>query len=124
MIKILVDSDVIPASRPKFGRGRAYIPKRNQDFQRIVQAAARSAMKDREPLDGEICAVVKIYRKWKRTARQSGDLDNLLKGIWDSMTGIIFRDDAQIVRCVAEKFQDKEHPRAEIEIGILETNKS
>lgn len=120
MIKILIDADIIPASRPKFGRGRAYMPKRNQDFRRVVQTAARLAMKNREPLDGEICAVVKVYRKWKRTARQSGDLDNLVKSLWDGLNGIVFRDDSQICRCTAEKFQDKERPRAEIEIRRLE----
>lgn len=122
MIKIEVLGDVVPCARPRFSKGRVYQPTRNVAYRKRVEMAARLVMKDREPLDGEICAEVKIFRKWKRTARQSGDLDNLIKSLWDGLNGIVFRDDVQIVRCVIEKFQDKERPRAEIEIWSLETN--
>ena len=77
------------------------------------------AMCGAEPLDGEICAAVKVYRKYRRTARVFGDVDNHLKALFDGLSGIVFEDDAQIVRCIVEKFTDKARPRAEIEISQL-----
>lgn len=119
MIKIVIEGDVIPAARPRFSNRRCYQPKRNQEYRQKVQTAARVAMKNREPLDGEICAAVKIYRKYKRTARIFGDVDNHLKAIFDALNGVAFVDDSQICRCVVEKYQDKEWPRAEIEIANI-----
>lgn len=117
MIKIVIEGDAIPAARPRFSGRRAYQPKRNVEYRQIVQTSARQAMKGAEPMTGEICAVVKVYRKFQRTARIFGDVDNHLKALFDGMQGIVFWDDAQIVRCVVEKFTDKERPRAEIEIS-------
>ena len=73
-------------------------------------------MSGREPLTGEICAAIKLYRKYQPTARNYGDVDNHLKALFDGMNQIVFVDDSQIVRCVVEKFCDKEQPRTEIEI--------
>jgi Holliday junction resolvase RusA-like endonuclease len=50
-----------------------------------------------------------------RPARR-GDLDNTLKSILDSLTGIAWDDDSQ-VRCIyAERREDKVNPRVEVEI--------
>ena len=123
MVRIEIQGDAIPAARPRFSGKRCYQPRRNVEYRLKVQAAARLAMAGSEPMQGELFADVKIYRKYKRTARLFGDVDNLLKG--DGLTGIIFCDDAQICRCVVEKFTDKAKPRAVIEIGALdETNLS
>ena len=116
MIKIVVSGDVVPAARPRFGAGRCYQPKRNVEYRRRIQASAVAAMDGAEPLKGEISAAVKLYRRFKPTARNFGDVDNHLKGIFDALNGICYVDDRQITRCVVEKFSDKEQPRAEIEI--------
>ena len=79
--------------------------------------SAMAAMSGRKPLTGAICAAVKLYRKFKPTALHYGDVDNHLKAIFDGMNQIVFVDDSQIVRCVVEKFTDKENPRAEIFIS-------
>lgn len=117
MIQIEILGDVIPAARPRFSGRRAYQPKRNVEYRQRVQESARTAMNGKSPLEGEICAIVKLYRKYKRTARTFGDIDNHLKAIFDGMNQIVFADDSQIVRCTVEKFTDKENPRAEIEIS-------
>lgn len=119
MIRIVIEGDVIPAARPRFSNRRCYQPKRNQEYRQKVQTAARLAMKGAEPLTDEICAAVKIYRKYKRSSRQSGDVDNHCKAIFDALNGVVFVDDSQICRCVVEKYQDKERPRAEIEIANI-----
>ena len=114
-IKIVIPSEPVPAARPRFG-GHVYQPKRNRAYRAIVQQAARSAMKDRPPLQGEVTATVKLYRRYRPTTRIFGDVDNHLKAIFDGLNQIAIIDDAQIVRCLVEKFTDKEDPRAEIEL--------
>lgn len=116
MLRITVEGDAIPAARPRFSRGRAYQPKRNVEYRQRVQSAAQAAMAGKTPLVGSICAAVKIFRRFKPTTRQFGDVDNHLKAIFDGLNQIVFQDDRQIVRCVVEKHTDKENPRAEIEI--------
>lgn len=117
MIKIVIAGEPIPAARPRFSGRRAYQPKRNVEYRRKVQSSASVAMSGREPLTGEICAAIKLYRKYQPTARNYGDVDNHLKALFDGMNKIVFVDDSQIIRCVVEKFTDKENPRAEIIIS-------
>ena len=116
MIRITIDGDAIPAARPRFSGRRAYQPSRNVEYRRRIQSAAKLAMDGAEPLKGEICAAVKLYRRYKPTARNYGDVDNHLKAIFDGMNQIVFADDSQIVKCVVEKFKDANQPRTEIEI--------
>ena len=108
MIRLVIRGDVIPAARPRFSGRRCYQPKRNREYRERVQSAAKLAMAGASPLKCEICAAVKLYRRYKRS------VDNHLKAIFDGLNGIVFVDDAQIVRCVVEKHTDKENPRAEI----------
>lgn len=117
MVKIFVDGDVIPAARPRLARnGHAYQPKRNVDYRARVSASARAAMKEKSPLQGELCAAVKVYRKYPASSKRFGDVDNLLKSLFDGCNGIVFDDDSQIVYCSVAKSCDKENPRAEIVI--------
>ena len=118
MIRILIEGDAIPAARPRFN-GHAYQPKRNRDYRAKVQTAAYSAMAGREPMTGAVAVCVRLYRKYKPTTKQFGDVDNHLKAIFDGMNQIIFKDDAQIVSCLVEKHLDKVNPRAEVTVQEL-----
>ncbi|MBR0061463.1 MAG: RusA family crossover junction endodeoxyribonuclease [Selenomonadaceae bacterium] len=115
-INFKIDADPIPAARPRFGNGRTYQPSRNREFRDEVQRAAVVAMHGHEPMTGEICASLKLYRRFKPTARNFGDADNHAKAILDGLNGICYRDDAQIVKLTVEKRTDKTSPRAEIEL--------
>lgn len=116
MIQIMIEGDAIPAARPRFSGRRCYQPKRNQEYRARVQASAYAAMFGKQPLKGEVSAVVRVYRRYRPTARNFGDVDNFLKALFDGLNKIVFDDDSQIVRCVVEKFRDKANPRVEIEI--------
>ena len=48
------------------------------------------------------------------------DIDNLLKTIFDSLNGICYPDDMQIVQVFAEKRYTAETPRVEIELESIE----
>ena len=114
-IRILVPVEPIPAARPRFG-GHCYQPKRNREYREVVQQAARSAMGSRPPLQGEVSAVIKLYRRYQPTTRNYGDVDNHLKAIFDGLNQIAIEDDRQVVRCLVEKHTDAGNPRAEIEL--------
>ena len=49
--------------------------------------------------------------------QRSGDLDNRLKCLLDSLNGIAWSDDGQIVEIHAYRHDDKKNPRVEIEIN-------
>ena len=116
-IRIVVPTEPVPLARARFSGRHCYQPKRNREYREVVQQAARSAMDGRKPLSGEVSATVKLYRRYKTTARNYGDSgDNHLKSLLDALNGTAFEDDRQIVRCLVEKHTDKDNPRAEIEL--------
>lgn len=76
-------------------------------------------MRGQTPLTGPLSVVVKLYRRYEVTSKSYGDVDNHLKALFDGMNGLTFVDDSQIVRCVVEKYQDKDNPRAEVFVTEL-----
>lgn len=75
----------------------------------LVSAAVQAA--GIEPLRCPVSVSVDVYRP-----RKSGDLDNRLKAALDSLNGLAWIDDAQIVEIHARRFDDKQNPRIEVEI--------
>lgn len=71
----------------------------------IVKAAGA------EVLTGPISLSIDVYRE-----RKSGDLDNRLKVILDSMQGHLYLNDSQIVEIHARLFDDKHNPRAIVSV--------
>lgn len=65
----------------------------------------------REPLRGPVHLLVRLYRP-----RAVGDIDGPLKAILDSMSGVLYLDDKQIVRLVVDRLDDKHRPRVELEV--------
>ena len=119
MIKFVAKIEPIPQARPRFSKFGAYEPKRNTEYKKAIAAVAKSAMKDSEPMTGELSAVIRLYRKYKRCSRNYGDFDNHAKSICDALNKIAYDDDAQIVRCTIEKFTDKINPRVEVTISRI-----
>lgn len=60
-------------------------------------------------LKGELIVKIDAYRP-----RKTGDLDNVLKGLLDSIQGVCYENDSQIVEIFARRFDDKKNPRIEI----------
>lgn len=63
---------------------------------------------------GKQCNLIFTMRVYRPI--QSGDLDNRIKLILDSLNKLAFYDDKQIVEIHAYRFDDKENPRVEVEI--------
>lgn len=64
-----------------------------------------------KPLAGDVAVRVKWYRPAKR-----GDLDNHLKVALDALQGLCYMNDGQITRLMAERYEDAENPRLEVEV--------
>lgn len=74
------------------------------------------AMQDRDiqPLDGPLVVHVVMYRPQRR-----GDTDNFLKVMLDSLRGVAFNDDSQVVEIHARREDDAENPRVEVRVEEL-----
>lgn len=67
------------------------------------------------PLTGDLSIAIQVYRPLK-----SGDLDNRLKVVLDSLQGVAYENDSQIVEIRAWRFDDKRNPRIEISINEIQ----
>ena len=90
-------------------RGRMVVSAEAKAYKEQVAWIARAA--GVEMLDGNVAVTMKVYRQAKR-----GDLDNAAKILLDSLIGVAYADDSQIVRIVAERYDDKRNPRVEVEV--------
>jgi len=65
-----------------------------------------------EPYRGSVAMTVSFYYG----DRLRRDIDAYIKILLDSMTGIVYKDDSQIVELHVFKHVDKENPRVELKI--------
>jgi Holliday junction resolvase RusA-like endonuclease len=91
--------------------GIFYMTKRGKDTKLAYQLQAKSQWK-RQLLTGDIEIKAEYYFGTKRKV----DLDNFGKLIFDSLTGIVYKDDSQIKKLTLEKFYCPGDPRIELEI--------
>lgn len=91
-------------------RGRMVKTKEAKQYHQHAALLARAAGLD--PVQGDVSITMRVYRP-----RKSGDLDNRAKIVLDSLNGVAYDDDKQIVELHAYRFDDKENPRVEVEIS-------
>lgn len=122
MITFSIDGEPVGKGRPRFSRrGRhmvAYTPAPTENYEAWAKLCGKQAMAGREPLAGPVAVVVafgvsvpKSWPAWRQEAALDGevrpigkpDCDNLIKAIFDSLNGIVWRDDSQIVRAEVTK---------------------
>ncbi|MCX8022785.1 MAG: RusA family crossover junction endodeoxyribonuclease [Syntrophorhabdaceae bacterium] len=111
--QFLIFGDPRPQGRPRFfKRGNfvgVYDPKKSREYKQTL-AAQIAAQKPRYIADGAICLELEfIFARPKSLPKRiydhtkKPDLDNLIKAFLDSATGVIWRDDTQIVCIMARK---------------------
>lgn len=134
MITITIPGLPVPKARARStaigGKVRHYTPETTRDYEDLVRMAARAAMAKAPPIEGALSVSIEIkmpipvsWSKAKRADALAGlvmptsrpDLDNLIKALADACNGIVWRDDAQIVRLMAEK-RHGEQPGASISV--------
>ena len=127
MIAFIIRGDAVPARmRTKTFNGKSwgYESPNSANYRRAIQAAAQQYAPT-HLLTGPLSFTMREFRrrpkslpKKERYPTKRPDLTNLTKGIEDTLTGIFWHDDAQIV----EKHEWKrfgDPPRVEIEIEEL-----
>lgn len=65
-------------------------------------------------IQSSVAVTLKVFRP-----QQSGDLDNKLKVLFDSLQGVVYANDSQIVEIHAFRYEDKKNPRVEVEVKTL-----
>ncbi|MBM6812205.1 RusA family crossover junction endodeoxyribonuclease [Limosilactobacillus reuteri] len=138
-MKLTFDIEPVEQARPRatrMGRGiRLYDPKKVSVYKKQLAMMCKFQYKD-QPLSGQLTVNLKFYRhvqssvsKKERKLRLIGahrptvkpDVDNYIKSTLDGLNGLLWEDDNQIVKIVAEKFYS-DRPRIEIEVERLEQN--
>ena len=125
MLKFTIEGEPQGKARPRVTRGgkHTYTPKKTKDYQGLVQMLAPKEYLE-GPLKMEIIAYFKIPKSKSKKIKalmESGDIrptkkpdyDNIGKIIADSLNGISYKDDSQIVRGTVEKWYSYE-PRVEV----------
>lgn len=141
-MKLVFDIEPVEQARPRatrMGRGiRLYDPKKVSVYKKQLAMMCKFQYKD-QPLSGQLTVNLKFYRhvqssvsKKERKLRLIGahrptvkpDVDNYIKSTLDGLNGLLWEDDNQIVKIVAEKYYS-DHPRVEIEVqGVKENDNS
>lgn len=114
---LTIPIDAIPHKETAFGK-RAYTPAAIRNYKEAFALIASSQVRGQEKFTGAVRMELRIYRNKKSaTARNFGDVDNLVKPILDAitMTGAVWKDDSQVVDLHVVKATAQE-PHVEITI--------
>ena len=108
------DINPVPASRPRVSRWSTYYPKKYTQFKKDMEALTGEL--DTTPCENLVCVslqfMIKIPKSWSKKKRLAGentycnnnsDIDNYIKAILDSLNGVYFIDDRQVVEVFAIK---------------------
>ncbi len=119
----------MPQAAKQISLTLAYGPSANRYWRnvngRVVRSAAATAYKAAvglicvkqgiQPLLGALRVTLDFYRP-----QRSGDLDNRIKCILDSLIGHAYMDDKQIVEIHAFRFEDPRNPRVEVWVSEVQ----
>ena len=122
------DINPIPAARPRVSRWSTYYPKKYTQFKKEMLALTSEL--DVTPIENlvrvELVLNVKMPNSWSKKKKlekintycdNNVDLDNYQKAILDSLNGVLYLDDRQVVEIWAVK-QWKDVPK--ITVGIID----
>lgn len=135
--KFVVQGAPVPKARPRITRqGRAYTPKRTQEYEERVKTSyiekyGHIAVSEMQPLAVEMRFYVPIPKSWSKKKHKMAvvgkikpttrpDIDNYIKAILDSLNnGIAYVDDSCVCDINASK-RYSEKPRTVISITEIE----
>lgn len=93
---LLVPGPPVPLERARSGaHGHHYLPRRSVEFRERVQGCWLAA--GRPSLGSQPFSLSVMFH---RSSKRGADLDNMVKAICDSLNGLAFADDSQLV-CIS-----------------------
>lgn len=101
----------------KSGHASTYMPDASRKYQETCRVhAMAAAMKARwKPVSAPCAIELKVYRRERR-----GDIENIQKGVQDAMNRVVYVDDRQVVEAHVWLHLDRERPRVEVTVRVLE----
>lgn len=126
---VVVTGKIRGKARPRICRGHAFTPKDTVQYEKLVRECYKQ--QDGRYLEGPIKALIiayykipKSYTKKRVQAIRNGlekptkkpDADNIGKIILDSLNGIAYKDDSQIIELIIIKRYTKDDERIEFEL--------
>lgn len=115
-MKMTIPIDAIPQGRPRFYNGVAVDPPKSRQFKKDFAQLVSMLRTDSAIYTGELSVELHIYRNIKVTSQRYGDIDNLVKGIFDALTGVLWKDDRQVTELLVTKnFADTPHVELTVE---------
>lgn len=121
-ISFIIPGQPVAKGRARFARRGAhvvtYTPEKTVNYENLVKMAATAVMNGREPTASPVALSVslgmQIPASWSKKRRELAaagtiaatkkpDADNVLKCVKDGCNGIVWRDDAQVVRIHLDK---------------------
>lgn len=136
MIRVTVTGQPVAKGRTRVvtrGGQRPYTPAKTRAWEKLAENAARIEMGHREPLNGPLSVTVTAifpvpatWPRWKRLEAEVGhighvgkpDGDNVAKAAKDALNGVVWLDDAQVVRLLVHKTYGA-RPAVVIEVATL-----
>lgn len=129
MINFSVPLAPVPWPRPRFDsrtKKIVYNKKNYEDFKTALGYFALQAMRGKLPFTGAVKITADFFKPRPKKSKfhcgqfpiipYFGDIDNHLKAVLDSLTGICYEDDRQVCEAHARKFFGRPH----IEISLEE----
>ena len=114
-IKFTVPGVPVPYQRVVPKQGQApYNPPKYREYRKLVRLFAMRAMEGQPYTEKPIHIKITVYHTKKAASKQSGDIDNHLKAIFDSLNKVVFKDDGQIVSVRVEKIKKPQDPHIEV----------
>ena len=126
-----------PKQRPRVvsrgGFARAYTPKQTKDYEALVKECFLSAYPKHEPTEAAVkmeviigvCPPKSSSKKKQRELLESGlptrkpDADNVFKAVADSLNGVLYVDDSQLVDISIKKvYSESDYITVNAEIAV------
>lgn len=130
-----IPGEAVPWARPRAAKNARHFFTKPEvtNYKALVKMKAQQAMGTSPPMEGAVAVTIQVFRSIpetfsgkKRKLAIEGvirpttkpDLDNVIKGIFDALNKLAFKDDNQVCQLVTAKFYD-ERPRVEVEIHVI-----
>lgn len=109
----------VPASRPRVSRWSTYYPKKYTKFKKEMEALTSEleTTLSKKPVSVELEFGIMMPKSWSKKKRKelnntycsnNSDIDNYIKAILDSLNGVVYVDDKQVVELFAKKIYSEE----------------